>query len=187
MTRKILTALAFGALLSGCSCDAPEVAEVSLGCPGSVREFCEVAGDRVFFDFDKHCICPEGKATLEKQAEWLQKNPQVTVKVAGFCDERGTVEYNIGLGERRANAASSYLRGLGVGADRLTECSMGKTHPIVAGSTEKEWAQNRVAVSVLSNAKEDAAVVCVDPCDPCATPVVARVEAVESDEASTES
>ena len=105
------------------------------------------AGDRVFFDFDKAVVRSDGAETLRMQAEFLKQNPGVTMTIAGHCDERGTREYNLALGERRANAARNYLISLGVSSDRLSTISYGKERPIVLGHNEAAWAQNRVGVS----------------------------------------
>ncbi len=106
-------------------------------------------GDRVFFDFDRSSIRADGEATLRRQAEFLKQNPGVTISVQGHCDERGTREYNLALGERRATAAKNYLVSLGVNPNRIKTISYGKERPIVLGSNESAWAQNRVAVTVL--------------------------------------
>lgn len=105
------------------------------------------AGDRVFFDFDKAVVRADGEETLRMQAQFLKQNPGITVTIAGHCDERGTREYNLALGERRANAARNYLISLGVSPDRLSTISYGKERPIVLGHNEAAWAQNRVGVS----------------------------------------
>jgi len=105
------------------------------------------AGDRVFFDFDKAVVRSDGEETLRMQAEFLKQNPGLTMTIAGHCDERGTREYNLALGERRANAARNYLISLGVSSDRLSTISYGKERPIVLGHNEAAWAQNRVGVS----------------------------------------
>ena len=105
------------------------------------------AGDRGFFDFDKAVVRSDGEETLRMQAEFLKQNPGVTMTIAGHCDERGTREYNLALGERRANAARNYLISLGVSSDRLSTISYGKERPIVLGHNEAAWAQNRVGVS----------------------------------------
>ena len=117
--------------------------------PGSAQDFQQNVGDRVFFDFDKSAIKPEGQQTLQRQAQWLQKYPNVTVQVEGHCDDRGTREYNLALGERRANAAAKALVALGVSANRLKTISYGKDRPTVLGDNESAWAQNRVAITVI--------------------------------------
>ncbi|MBM3518440.1 MAG: peptidoglycan-associated lipoprotein Pal [Alphaproteobacteria bacterium] len=118
--------------------------------PGSAEDFVLFAGDRVFFDFDSYDITAEGRATLERQAEWLGRYPNVTITMEGHCDERGTREYNLALGERRAQAAKSFLVALGVEENRVTTISYGRERPEVVGSNEEAWAQNRRAVTVIN-------------------------------------
>jgi peptidoglycan-associated lipoprotein len=108
--------------------------------------------DRVFYAFDKYSLTEDGKKTLQDQAQWLKDNPQATVVVAGNCDERGTREYNIGLGERRANTVRDYLVAQGINPQRITVTSYGKDRPSVAGSNEEAWAQNRNAITLPSTA-----------------------------------
>ena len=107
-------------------------------------------GDRVFFDFDRHNVRPDGQATLRQQADLLIAYPDLTVTIAGHCDERGTREYNLALGERRALAAKNFLINAGVNAERITTISYGKERPIVLGHTKTAWAQNRVAITTLN-------------------------------------
>lgn len=109
------------------------------------------AGDRVFFNFDSSVLSKRAQSTLDKQAAYLKSNAGVKVTVEGHCDERGTREYNLALGERRATAAKNYLVGAGVAANRITTISYGKERPAVVGSSEAAYAQNRRAVTVLLN------------------------------------
>lgn len=118
--------------------------------PGSAQDFQTNVGDRVFFDFDKSDVKPEGRAVLQRQADWLKKYPNVTVTVEGHCDERGTREYNLALGERRAAAVKKMLVALGVPANRVSTISYGKERPAVVGSNEAAWAQNRRGVTVVN-------------------------------------
>lgn len=118
--------------------------------PGSKQDFVKNVGDRVFFAFDKSDISAEGRATLERQAEWLKRYSNVTVTVEGHCDDRGTREYNLALGERRAAAAKRVLVALGVAPNRISIISYGKERPIVVGDNEQAWAQNRVAITVIN-------------------------------------
>ena len=115
--------------------------------PGSQQDLVINVGDRIFFAYDSHDVAPEGQATLQKQADWLKKYPNVNVQISGDCDERGTREYNLALGERRAAAAKNYLVSLGVPASRITTISYGKEKPAVTGSSPEAWAQNRRAVT----------------------------------------
>jgi len=123
---------------------------VGAAVPGSQQDLAQSAGDRVFFEFDRSDISPEAQQTLQRQAEWLQRYPNVTVTIEGHCDERGTREYNLALGERRANAAKQVLVAAGVPASRISTISYGKDRPIVPGSTEEAWAQNRVAITTVN-------------------------------------
>ncbi len=108
------------------------------------------AGDRVFFAFDKSDITPEARQILQKQADWLKKYSQVTVTIEGHCDERGTREYNLALGERRASAVKNVLVALGIPAARIQTISYGKERPIVVGSDEAGYAQNRVGITTVN-------------------------------------
>jgi peptidoglycan-associated lipoprotein len=120
--------------------------------PGSPEDFVVNVGDRVFFDFDQYNLKGAARETLEKQAAWLKRYPGVEITIEGHCDERGTREYNLALGERRANAARDYLIALGVSPDRLRTISYGKERPVALAHTESAWAQNRRAVTTLSGA-----------------------------------
>jgi peptidoglycan-associated lipoprotein len=97
----------------------------------------------IYFDYDKSNLKPEAKKNLDKTAAWLTKKPTVNIKVEGNCDERGTAEYNVALGERRANSAKEYLVKLGVSAERLETVSWGKEKPLDPGHNEAAWAKNR--------------------------------------------
>ncbi|MBG76362.1 MAG: Outer membrane lipoprotein Omp16 [Alphaproteobacteria bacterium MarineAlpha5_Bin12] len=107
-------------------------------------------GDRIFFEFASHELNGEAQEQLQAQAAWMKQYSNVTLTVEGHCDERGTREYNIALGERRAQAMKNYLIGLGVTADRLSTISYGKERPAVLGSSEAAWSQNRRAVAVVN-------------------------------------
>lgn len=120
--------------------------------PGSQEDLVVNVGDRVFFDFDKFNLKPDARKTLEKQAAWLKANPSVRITIEGHCDERGTREYNLALGERRANSAKDYLVSLGVNPGRLKTISYGKERPVAMGSNEAAWTQNRRSVTVVSGA-----------------------------------
>lgn len=116
---------------------------------GSQEDFlASVSSDRVFFDTDKYDIDAQDQDTLRSQATWLAANPTVRVTIEGHCDERGTRDYNLALGERRANAAKNYLASLGVDPARISTISYGKERPAALGSDEQAWAQNRRAVTV---------------------------------------
>ena len=121
--------------------------------PGTQQHFAQQmqGRDTIYFDTDKFDIDSEDQAALRQQAQYLQQYPNVRATVEGHCDERGTREYNIALGERRANAAKNYLVSLGVGADRVTTVSYGKERPVALGSNEQAWARNRRAVTIVLN------------------------------------
>ncbi|MEO1170196.1 MAG: peptidoglycan-associated lipoprotein Pal [Pseudomonadota bacterium] len=118
--------------------------------PGSRADFlAQAASDTIFFETDSYDIDPEDRAILDSQVAWLLANPSVRVTIEGHCDERGTREYNLALGERRANAAANYLATRGVDASRMTVISYGKERPVALGSDAASWAQNRRAVTVV--------------------------------------
>ncbi|WP_339041239.1 peptidoglycan-associated lipoprotein Pal [Candidatus Lariskella endosymbiont of Hedychridium roseum] len=112
-------------------------------------EFNAKAGDRVFFSFDKSSLDQVQQDTLRRQARFFKENPSMTATIEGHADERGTREYNLALGERRANSAKKCLKELGVDCQRLSTVSYGKERPVVQGSNEEAWAQNRVAITVV--------------------------------------
>ena len=118
--------------------------------PGSREDFLASVKDRVFFDYDKSDIRRDQAASLDAQAAWLQRYPNVTLTVEGHCDERGTREYNLALGERRAAAVKRYLVSKGIAANRVATISYGKERPVAVGSNEAAWSQNRRGVSVVN-------------------------------------
>jgi peptidoglycan-associated lipoprotein len=118
--------------------------------PGTQEDLVVNVGDRVFFTFNESTLSTEAQGTLDRQAAWLKKYPAVKVTVEGHCDERGTREYNIALGERRATAAKNYLVAAGISAARVSTISYGKERPAVVGSNEAAWAQNRRGVTVVA-------------------------------------
>jgi peptidoglycan-associated lipoprotein len=107
-------------------------------------------GDRVFYDFDKSDLKPEARRTVERWAAFLKQYPNLTVTIEGHADERGTREYNLALGERRANSAKNFLVSQGIEARRVATISYGKERPAVVGSNEAAWSQNRRAVMVVN-------------------------------------
>lgn len=107
-------------------------------------------GDRVFFGVDQFEVSPEAAATLDKQAEWLRTNPAITLTLEGHCDERGTREYNLALGQKRADSVRRYLVAAGIDGNRLQTLSFGKERPAVAGSSPDVWQQNRRTVSIVN-------------------------------------
>ena len=119
--------------------------------PGSAEDLRVNVGDTVHFDYDKYNITDEDRGVLQRQAQWLSKYPQIRVTVEGHCDERGTREYNLALGARRANAAKEYLVSLGVSSQRVDTISYGKERPICTESTEDCYAQNRRGVTTITS------------------------------------
>ena len=118
--------------------------------PGSRADFLQQAGtDTVLFGTDSSDVDGEAQAILQRQAQWLQRNPNIRVTVEGHCDERGTREYNLALGDRRANSAKNFLASSGIDASRITVISYGKERPAATGSDESSYAQNRRAVTVV--------------------------------------
>jgi peptidoglycan-associated lipoprotein len=118
--------------------------------PGSQEDLVVNVGDRVFFAFDRYDLSAEAREQLEKQAAWLKTHRHVTVTIEGHADERGTREYNLALGERRADAVRNYLIALGVDPNRIRTISYGKERPAVLGSNEAAWSQNRRGVTVVN-------------------------------------
>jgi peptidoglycan-associated lipoprotein len=156
MRMKFL-ALAAVALLAACESTPNDAAnganngaQQSSVRPGSAEDFVVNVGDRVFFGLDRFDLSPEARATLDRQAKWLQTYGSVTVTVEGHADERGTREYNLALGERRANSVKNYLAAKGIPASRVNVVSYGKERPAVVGSNEAAWSQNRRAVTVVN-------------------------------------
>ena len=117
--------------------------------PGSIEDFRVSVGDRVFFGYDRFDLTPEARSVLERQAAWLRQYPNVRLLVAGNCDERGTREYNLALGARRAAASRDYLVSLGVAANRLETVSYGKERPLDPRANEEAWSVNRNAHSQI--------------------------------------
>ncbi len=122
------------------------------GSPGSTQDFTVNVGDRIFFDTDSSVIRADAQATLTKQAQWLQQYPNYPVTVEGHADERGTREYNIALGARRAAATRDFLASNGVPAGRMKTISYGKERPVAVCDDISCWSQNRRAVTVLGGA-----------------------------------
>ena len=166
-SRTMVVLLAGGLAAAGCTPKAPKqlppnpgpsvstatsapTATVRGPAPGSQADFAAtmMGRDTVYFDTDKFNIDSADAAALQGQAQWLLRYPAKRATLEGHCDERGTRDYNIALGDRRANAAKNYLVSLGVDAARLTTVSYGKERPAALGSDEAAWAQNRRAVTI---------------------------------------
>ena len=150
-TIKALAAIAALIFVAACSSNNEAAAPPSSTnvTPGSIADFKQNVGDRVYFDTDQSVVREDGRQTLNKQAEWLKKYTNYPITIEGKCDERGTREYNLALGERRANAVKQYLVAQGVPAQRVNTISYGKERPEVVGSDEGAWARNRVAITAL--------------------------------------
>ncbi|MDJ0389890.1 peptidoglycan-associated lipoprotein Pal [Roseomonas sp. E05] len=164
MKTKLIGALAAAALLAACASEDTSGAATGAGAaggagasgfgagtirPGSQEDLVANVGDRVFFATDSSSVSADQRPTLERQAQWLAQYPQAQVMVEGHADERGTREYNLALGQRRANAARDVLVANGVAGGRVSTISYGKDRPAALGSTEDAWAQNRRAVTVV--------------------------------------
>jgi peptidoglycan-associated lipoprotein len=159
MNIKTLGALAAIALLAACASKPAETTATTgtgMTTPapsgpvgGTQEDLVQNVGDRVFYEFNQSVLSDEAQATLNKQATWLAKYPSVQVQLAGNCDERGTEEYNLALGNRRANAARDFLVAKGVSSARISTISYGKDRPVALGSNEQAWAQNRNAITAV--------------------------------------
>jgi peptidoglycan-associated lipoprotein len=168
MRVKVLGLMAALLIVAGCE-TPPETTETDAGTgetavappppppptPPVARDPQEVlvveVGDRIFFDFDKSDLRPDAIDQLNRQADFLKANGSITVAIEGHCDERGTREYNLALGDRRAASAKQYLESVGVDGGRMESISYGKERPAVLGSNEDAWAQNRRAVMVIKS------------------------------------
>jgi len=162
MHLRLVNLLAALLMLAACSSTPPETPPGPAGgppgggvgsrniVPGSQQDLAASAGDRIFFAFDRSDITAEARQILARQADWLRRYPNVTVTIEGHCDERGTREYNLALGERRAQAAKNVLVASGIPASRISTISYGKERPAVVGSSEESYAQNRRAVTVVN-------------------------------------
>jgi peptidoglycan-associated lipoprotein len=154
---RLAIVLAALSLLAGCASQAETNSAQISGTdgkasvtPGTQRDFTVNAGDLVYFSTDSTDLTPEAQATLQKQAQWLKQYPQFAISIEGHADERGTREYNIALGARRANAVRNYLAQNGVPATRLRTTSFGKERPVAVCDDISCWSQNRRSQTVLS-------------------------------------
>ena len=145
MINKIAVAFFAVLLLSGCSSSTGKYGDNNK----HIAEFEREVGDRVFFALNSSAISKEGEETLKRQAEWLKNHNLFSITVEGHCDERGTREINIALGERRAEAVKAYLIKHGVDSDRIDTISYGKERPAVIGNSEAAWKQNRRGVTAI--------------------------------------
>ena len=159
MTRagRLVAALVLAASLAGCaSKELQPDASLASGkggpaTPGSQRDFVQNVGDIVYFSTDSPELTPEAQQTLASQARWLQQYPQYTITIEGHADERGTREYNIALGARRATSVRDFLGRSGVSAQRIRTISYGKERPVAVCNDISCWSQNRRAQTVLNN------------------------------------
>lgn len=162
MLKKIFTIICAVSMLSACASKEQgadlygnatggwrhDVNIADLDATGATEDFADEVNAVVYFEFDSAVLSQEAKTYLAEQAEWLKENPRTLIVVEGRCDERGTREYNLGLGERRADSAKSYLISKGVAANRIKTVSYGSERPVVAGSNEEAYAKNRNATTV---------------------------------------
>nr|WP_321983492.1 peptidoglycan-associated lipoprotein Pal [uncultured Lichenicoccus sp.] len=159
MKLKLLGAIGLAAMLAACSGEnantgaasgmGASAAPTGAAAPGSEADLVANVGDRVYYALNESNLSSDAQGTLDRQAAWLARYPQVTIQVAGNCDDRGTEEFNIALGERRANAARDYLVSKGVSAGRITTISYGKDRPTALGDDEQSWQQNRNAITAV--------------------------------------
>ena len=152
--KNIILAFAVSFLLSACATqkkmDSQMQGDVYTGTE-TVEYLASGVPDRVFFATNESVLTTASRDTLRKQAAWLRKNPDINVVLEGHADERGTREYNLALGERRANAAKDYLMTYGISSDRISVLSYGKERPVDSGSSPLAWSKNRRSVTVKAN------------------------------------
>ena len=163
MRMKFLGAISAIALLAACSHNPSNNAGANTGggsgpmtssngpIGGSQEDLVANVGDRVFFELNSSTLNDAAQATLSKEADWLAKYPNVSVQLAGNCDDRGTEEFNLALGQRRANAAKDFLTAKGVSSARVTTISYGKDRPTALGDDEQAWSQNRNAITTVKS------------------------------------
>ncbi len=159
-TISLLAASALALALGGCAANKELQPEAGLNgaggkygsaTPGSQRDFTQNVGDIVYFSTDQTDLTPEATQILQKQAQWLQQYPQYTITIEGHADERGTREYNIALGAKRATSVRNYLSQNGINAGRIRTISYGKERPVAVCNDISCWSQNRRAQTVLNN------------------------------------
>lgn len=154
-TNPVIVALAVSLTVAGCASNKVPNKPADIGLdagaetPGSTRDFTVNVGDRIFFDTDSAVIRADAQTTLARQAQWLAQYPSYTITIEGHADERGTREYNLGLGARRAAATRDFLIARGIDGNRLKTISYGKERPVAACDDISCWTQNRRAVTVL--------------------------------------
>ncbi|MAV81916.1 MAG: peptidoglycan-associated lipoprotein [Pelagibacteraceae bacterium] len=149
MLKKLFIIMVSGLILTSCAGTTKQNAGGSIEA-GSQEDLIVNVGDRVFFEFDSFELTVDAQSTLDAQAAWLKQYSDVAITIEGHADERGTREYNIALGAKRANIVSNYLMDAGIDAGRMNTLSYGKERPDVVGSTESAWSQNRRAVTTVN-------------------------------------
>jgi peptidoglycan-associated lipoprotein len=147
---KFAGAIAMALSMAACANTPNQTGLAGAAVPGSQQDFVVNVGDRVFFETDQTDLTPQGRATLDKQAQWLAQYNRYTFTVEGHADERGTREYNIALGAKRAQSVREYLIARGIDASRLRTISYGKERPVAVCDDISCWSQNRRAVTVLN-------------------------------------
>ena len=147
---RFAVALALALAAAACANTANTAATVGGAAPGSQQDFVVNVGDRVFFESDQSDLSPQAVVTLDKQAQWLQTYPRYSFTIEGHADERGTREYNIALGARRAQSVRNFLISRGIDASRMRTISYGKERPVAVCNDISCWSQNRRAVTVLN-------------------------------------
>ena len=151
LAALLLLALALGACAKSPAAQDPgALANASAATPGSQQDFVVNVGDRVFFENDQSDLTPQAMATLDRQVQWLQQYNRYAFTIEGHADERGTREYNIALGARRAQSVRAYMTSHGIDASRLRTISYGKERPVAVCNDISCWSQNRRAVTVLN-------------------------------------
>jgi peptidoglycan-associated lipoprotein len=151
MLKKLFIILVSGLILTSCAGTQINVNSGGSITAGSQEDLIVNVGDRVFFEFDSFELTVDGQSTLDAQAAWLKQYSDVNVTIEGHADERGTREYNLALGEKRANAVFTYLMDAGISNSRMNTVSFGKERPEVVGSTDSAWSQNRRSVTTVTN------------------------------------
>ena len=153
--RNVFIVILFGFLMSACATKTKQMGSQLQGDvytgTDTVEYLAKGVPDRVFFATNESILTTASRDTLRKQAAWLRKNPDINVVLEGHADERGTREYNLALGERRANAAKDYLMNYGISSNRISVISYGKERPVDSGSNPLSWSKNRRSVSVKAN------------------------------------
>jgi peptidoglycan-associated lipoprotein len=152
-SARLVAALAAALSIAACASNTATGPQANAGAqatPGSQQDFVVNVGDRVFFDTDSSALSPQARTTLDKQAQWLNQYAQYTFQIQGNADERGTREYNLALGARRAQVVRDYLISRGVAANRMSTISFGKERPVAVCDAMQCWSQNRRAVTALN-------------------------------------